>query len=102
MKSSSPSPGKNAEKEDFDDKFDNNVIPVTNIKTDHVERDAESLLVIFLYVKNVNKETAYVKFTEDSVTARFSTRYVRCSGDRVINCLPCLFLYLISPDSYEL
>lgn len=77
VKSSSPSPGKNAEKEDFDDKVDNNVIPVTNIKTDHVERDAESLLVIFLYVKNVNKETSYLKFTEDSVTARFSTSDTR-------------------------
>lgn len=54
---------------------DNNeeLIPVVNAKSDFVERDAENLLVVYLYVKGIKKETACVEFSEDAITARFST-----------------------------
>lgn len=53
------------------------VIPVVGAKSDFVERDAENLLVIYLYVKGIRKETTCVEFTEDSITAHFSTRCER-------------------------
>ena len=59
------------EKDVFTD--DAKVIPVKYIKTDTFEREAESLLVIFLYVKNVNKDNICVKYGENNVTTRFST-----------------------------
>lgn len=75
VKSSSPSPGKTPEKKqiDVDNKVENNKISVSNVKIDYMERDLEGLLVVFLYVKNINKETSIVTFTEDSISVRFST-----------------------------
>merc|ERR1739838_785177 len=49
---------------------------VHNIKTNVIERDQENILIVYLYCKNINKETASVKFEEDTLTARFST----CDG----------------------
>lgn len=50
------------------------VVTTANVKVDYVERDAESLLAVFLYIKNINKDVSTVKFTEDSISARFQTR----------------------------
>ncbi|KAG7172887.1 Ubiquitin carboxyl-terminal hydrolase 19-like [Homarus americanus] len=74
-KSSSLSPGKTPEKKpaEVDNKVDNNTVCVSNVKIDYMERDAESLIVVFLYIKNINKETSFVTFTEDSISASFST-----------------------------
>lgn len=84
-KSSSPSLGKTPEKKQVDPgiKVDNNTMPVSNVKIDYVERDAESLLAVFLYIKNIDKERSCVTFTEDSISARFSTsdsRFLQQNG----------------------
>ncbi|KAK7077081.1 Ubiquitin carboxyl-terminal hydrolase 19 [Halocaridina rubra] len=74
-KTKSPSPGKTPEKKnaETDGKEENHITPITNLKVDQMERDAEKLIVIVLYAKNVNKETASLNLTEDSITLRFST-----------------------------
>lgn len=77
-KSVSPSPGKTSEKKktDNDNAVDNGTFFASNIKMDYAERDAEGLLILFLYVKSINKEKCDVSFTEDSISATFSTRCV--------------------------
>ncbi|XP_068242190.1 ubiquitin carboxyl-terminal hydrolase 19-like [Palaemon carinicauda] len=74
-KNKASSPGKTAEKKnsETEEKEDTSIIPVTNVKSDLVERDAEKIIVLVLYIKNVNKETASVNFQEDSVIVHFSS-----------------------------
>lgn len=68
--------GKNTEKKiaEVDNKIDNGTISASNVKMDYVERDADGLLAVFLYIKNINKEKSSVTFTDTSISARFSTR----------------------------
>ena len=49
------------------------VIVVSNVKTDFVERDSDLYLCAFLYIKNVRKENLQIIFEENSLTVRFST-----------------------------
>ncbi|KAK3877709.1 hypothetical protein Pcinc_017596 [Petrolisthes cinctipes] len=53
--------------------LEDGVVTTTNVKVDYTDRDAESRLSVFLYIKNINKDVSSVSFTEDSISAKFQT-----------------------------